>query len=70
MPNKMVAPGQGGCSKNAPIKMPKTTEQHHPTKKRAIRKRGVKACGRSFTSTYGEVALVPLKRKTLEMSNS
>ena len=23
MPNKMVAPGQRGCEKNAPMKMPK-----------------------------------------------
>ena len=34
MPNKMVAPGQRGCEKNAPMKMPKAAEQHQPTKKR------------------------------------
>ena len=70
MPKKMVAPGQRGCEKNAPMKMPKTAQQHHPTKKRATRKRAVKVCGRSFTSKHGEVALVPLKRKTLETSHS
>ena len=68
MPNKMVAPGQRGCEKNAPMKMPKAAEQHQPTKKTG--KRVVKVCRRSFTSTDGEVALVPLKRKTLETSYS
>ena len=64
------APGQRRCEKNASKKMPKTAEQHHPTKERYSRKRGVKVCEQSFTSTDGEVALVSLKRKTLETSYS
>ena len=70
MPKKMVAPGQVCCSTIAPMKMPKTAEQHHATKKRATRKRRVSVCKRSFTSTHGEVALVPLERKTLETAYS
>ena len=64
----MVATGQVGCSTIAPMKMPKTAEQHHATKKRATRKRGVNVCKRSFTSTH--VALVPLERKILETAYS
>ena len=60
---------KGDVNRMLPRKCPKLLKSII-RQKNCKKKRGVRVCGRSFTSTHGEVALVPLERKTLEISYS